>query len=151
MYNIGEGGYINMKKFLSILSIAVCLFVTVACSSKIGAVKKAFVNDGYEWQQIDLSSGSDEQSAKDTESVIKGLYLATKGLTGYNIIVELQANKDAKDAVQALKDDPNLDGNSIIQAVVSAYNSSPITYGNCILITLLDSNAVSLFDTLNGK
>ena len=140
-----------MKKFLSILSIAVCLFVTVACSSKIGAVKKAFVNDGYEWQQIDLSSGSDEQSAKDTESVIKGLYLATKGLTGYNIIVELQANKDAKDAVQALKDDPNLD------VIVLSKQSSVLTIPALLLMELHSNQhfstqmLFSLFDTLNGK
>lgn len=138
-----------MKKFLSALTLALCLFATVACSSKIGAVKKAFVNDGYQWEQVELEAN--KEGSETTKSVVKGIYLATKGITGMNIVVELKSTDDINKAVAALKEDPNLDGNEILKHILAAYNKSPLTYGNCILITLIDKNAVEIFEKLNGK
>ena len=137
-----------MKKFLSVLGVVLCLFVTVSCSSKIGAVKKAFVGEGYEWEQIELKDDTEE--GKQTESVVKGLYYASKGLTSHALIVELQANKDSQEAIAALKEDPNVDGNALISAVLDLYNGSGYTYGNCVLIAI-DSASIGIFDKLNGK
>jgi len=136
-----------MKRFFTtFLLISIFLFSLTGCTSKIENVKKAFEDKGYTWTQIEIEDSNEEA---ETELVIAGLYTAQKGFA-YAVIIELEPNKDAYEAIQALKDDPDLNSNFIIEAVLDVYKDLPLTYGNCALITI-SSDAISIFEDLKGE
>jgi hypothetical protein len=117
-------------KIVAIFFSLVMMFGISACSSKIGAIEQAFVLEGYQWQKIG------EVDAQTKQAGVKAIFTATKGLTGLAIIIELQGSQEVAEVIQAIKEDPNFDGEVFLQALLSVYTDSPLTNGNCMIITL---------------
>lgn len=117
------------KKIAHIFATVLLVFGLSGCS-KINAIEQAFVSEGYTWRVV----AEVDNDTKDAG--VKAIYSATKGLTGIAIIVELQGSQEVSEVVAAIKEDPNFDGDALLKTLIDAYNGSPITNGNCFIITI---------------
>ena len=120
-----------MKRKIVAFFFSLIMMVGIsACSSKINAIEQAFINEGYQWQKVSEVDSETQQAG------VKAVYTATKGFTGLPIIIELQGSEEVAEVVQAIKEDPNFDGEALLRTLLNAFTDSPLTNGNCVLITL---------------
>lgn len=118
-----------MKKILTALA-CILLALSLASCSSVSKVKKAFEDEGYVWTAKEVSKEAKENG-------IDGVYLVKGDLLKIGIIIEFSTD-DANAALKELKEGGYLtDGD--ITTILNTFSSTPVSYGNCCLISLSPS------------
>lgn len=127
-----------MKRFAGVLVAFVALLTLASCST-VGKIKKAFEKEDYIWTEK-----ADWVSEDAKEAGIDGIYLVGKDGTvlknvPQGIVIEFSA-KDAEELLKKIKEEDIFTDNAI-QTIVEAASSTPVTNGNCMIITILPAVA----------
>lgn len=135
-----------MKYLKRVLLVFVCVFTLIglASCSTVGKVKKAFTKEGYTWTEYKIEK---EKKAELKENGIDGVFIVSKDGTvlkniPYAIVIEFSGDK-AEDAYKAIKDE-NIFTDEALNKIVSAVSSTPVTNGNCMILTI-DNNVRTIF------
>ncbi len=128
-----------MKKIVAFFLCAIALVGLASCST-VNKIKKAFEKEDYIWNVEEVSEDAKANG-------IDGIYWVGKDgavlkNVPHGIIIEFSA-ETAEDALKAIKEKDILTDDALSK-IVSAFSSTPVTNGNCFIISI-ESSVISIF------